>query len=208
MRPVVFDPGLFGEYGGPANGGFAGTGTNTSYSGAGTWTRVISAKTVLDVRGGLNYYRNVTSTTGQGPHDQHRRRHSRRQPRRLHERHFLDQHRQLHRIRSLGFSASQPWDRWEKTWNVTSTLTRLLSSPHVKVGTASGGHNSDMLLQTQDAGGPRGRFTFNAVGHRPARRDRVDDSAARQLHGRRSCSTGRSAVSRDLKVFDDPGTKH
>ena len=25
-------PGLFGEYGGPANGGFAGTGTNTSYS--------------------------------------------------------------------------------------------------------------------------------------------------------------------------------
>ena len=30
MRPVVFDPGLFGEYGGPANGGFAGTGTNTS----------------------------------------------------------------------------------------------------------------------------------------------------------------------------------
>ncbi len=66
MRPVVFDPGAFGEYGGPANGGFAGTGTNTSYSSAVTWTRVISAKTVLDVRGGLNYYRNITSTTGQG----------------------------------------------------------------------------------------------------------------------------------------------
>ena len=32
MRPVVFDPGLFGKYGGPANGGFAGTGTNTSVS--------------------------------------------------------------------------------------------------------------------------------------------------------------------------------
>ncbi|MEO6235429.1 MAG: carboxypeptidase-like regulatory domain-containing protein, partial [Vicinamibacterales bacterium] len=32
MRPVLFDPGLFGQYGGPANGGFAGTGTNTSYS--------------------------------------------------------------------------------------------------------------------------------------------------------------------------------
>ena len=30
MRPVVFDPGLFGQYGGPANGGFAGTGTNNS----------------------------------------------------------------------------------------------------------------------------------------------------------------------------------
>ena len=44
MRPVVFDPGLFGEYGGPANGGFAGTGTNTSSSTAVTWTRVFSAE--------------------------------------------------------------------------------------------------------------------------------------------------------------------
>ena len=30
QRPVVFDPGAFGEYGGPANGGFAGTGTNSA----------------------------------------------------------------------------------------------------------------------------------------------------------------------------------
>ena len=45
MRPVVFDPGLFGQYGGPANGGFAGTGTNTAYSTAGTWTRVFSQST-------------------------------------------------------------------------------------------------------------------------------------------------------------------
>jgi hypothetical protein len=56
MRPVVFDPGLFGVYGGPANGGFAGTGTNTAYSGAGTWTRTFSSSMLLDVRGGLNYY--------------------------------------------------------------------------------------------------------------------------------------------------------
>ena len=81
-------PGAFGEYGGPANGGFAGTGTNTSYSGAGTWTRVFSAKTVLDVRGGLNYYHNVTATTGQRADDQHGRRHSRREHRRVHQRHL------------------------------------------------------------------------------------------------------------------------
>ena len=61
MRPVVPDPGLFEQHGGPANGGFAGTGTTTSWSGAAR-TRVISAKTVLDVRGGLNYYKNITST--------------------------------------------------------------------------------------------------------------------------------------------------
>src|SRR6185295_4584421 len=58
--------GLFGDYGGPANGGFAGTGTNKSFSAATTWTRVVSKATVLDVRGGLNYYRNITSTTGDG----------------------------------------------------------------------------------------------------------------------------------------------
>ncbi len=66
MRPVVFDPGLYGQYGGPANGGFAGEGTNKSFSTAGTWTRVFSATTVLDVRGGLNYYQNVTTTEGHG----------------------------------------------------------------------------------------------------------------------------------------------
>ena len=66
MRPVVFDPAVFEQYGGFANGGFAGTGTNDSYSSAVTWTRVFSAKTVLDVRGGLNYYHNVTTTQGNG----------------------------------------------------------------------------------------------------------------------------------------------
>src|SRR5688572_30600890 len=64
MRPVVYDDGLYGIYGGPANGGFAGTGTNNSSSSAVTWTRVVSSKTVMDVRGGLNYYRNITATTG------------------------------------------------------------------------------------------------------------------------------------------------
>ncbi len=66
MRPVVFDPGLYGIYGGPANSGFAGTGTNNSSSTAVTWTRVYSSKTVIDVRGGLNYYHNVTDTEGKG----------------------------------------------------------------------------------------------------------------------------------------------
>ena len=66
MRPVVFDPGLHGEYGGPANGGFAGEGTNNSSSTAVTWTRVFSAKTVMDIRGGLNYYRNIDDDRATG----------------------------------------------------------------------------------------------------------------------------------------------
>ena len=180
MRPVVFDPGAFGEYGGPANGGFAGTGTNTSYSSAVTWTRVISAKTVLDVRGGLNYYRNITSTTGQGLTTS--------QDLGIPGANLNDFTSGISSINInsytgplLGFSASQPWDRWEKTWNGTATLTRLLSSHTVKVGTELR-HNTDMLLQTQDAGGPRGSFTFNASGTGSPAEHRVDGQP-RQLDG-------------------------
>ncbi|MBA2356315.1 MAG: carboxypeptidase regulatory-like domain-containing protein, partial [Acidobacteria bacterium] len=38
MRPVVFDPSPYGIYGGPANGGFSGTGTNDTYVTGLNWT--------------------------------------------------------------------------------------------------------------------------------------------------------------------------
>ena len=64
-----------------------------------------------------------------------------------------------------------------------------------------------MLLQTQDAGGPRGRFNFNAYGTgQPG--ETGDAQRRRQLRWRRSCSTGRDVVQRDLKVIDQPGTRH
>ena len=66
MRPVVYDPGSFGLYGGPANDGFAGTGTNKSVSTAATWTRAFSSSTLLDVRGGVNYYHNVALAEAAG----------------------------------------------------------------------------------------------------------------------------------------------
>jgi hypothetical protein len=204
MRPVVFDPGLFGQYGGPANGGFAGTGDNTAYSTAGTWTRVINQSTVLDVRGGLNYYRNTTITTGDGlttstdvgiPGAN------------------LDQYTSgISQISIggygdplLGFSASQPWDRSERTWNVVSTVTKLMHTHTVKFG-GEWRKNTDMLLQTQDAGGSRGRFAFNASG---------TGSPAEQasLSGLANSFASflldwPNTVQRDLKVIDRPGTKH
>jgi hypothetical protein len=204
MRPVVFDPGLYGIYGGPANGGFAGVGTNTSTSNAVTWTRVHSAKTVLDVRGGLSYYHNVTSTEGHGlttsseigiPGAN------------------LDDYTsgitsmniQGYSGPVVGFSNSQPWDRSEKTWNVATTLTRLMATHTVKFG-GEWRSNKDLLLQTQDAGGPRGSYTFNNSGT--------------GLPGETNTLSGVSnsmaaflldwpfTVQRDLKVFDMPGTKH
>jgi hypothetical protein len=209
MRPVVFDPAVFGQYGGPANGGFAGSGTNTSYSSAGTWTRVFSDKTVFDARGGLNYYHNVTATTAPGlttstevgiPGAN------------------LDDY--TSGISSivingyqpgsangplLGFSASQPWDRSEKTWNATATLTRLMSAHTLKVG-GEWRYNRDLLLQTQDAGGPRGEFTFNASGTGLPSESATLSGLANPMAS--FLLDWPNVVRRDLKVIDDPGTKH
>jgi hypothetical protein len=204
MRPVVFDPGLYGEFGGPANGGFAGTGTNNSVSTAATWTRVFSATTVLDVRGGLNYYHNVTSTTGNGLTTSTE---------------FGIPGANLDDYTSgisnvfvngygdplVGFSASQPWDRSEKTWNTTATLTRLMQSHTLKLG-GEWRHNRDLLLQTQDAGGPRGRFAFNASGTGlPSESNTLSGSANPMAS---FLLDWPNTVQRDLKVFDQPGTQH
>ena len=153
---------------------------------------MFSATTVLDVRGGLNYYHNVTATTAQGlttstdvgiPGAN------------------LDDYTSgLSYINVggigdplLGFSASQPWDRSEKTWNATATLTRLMHNHTVKLG-GEWRHNRDLLLQTQDAGGPRGRFNFNCLRYRLCRAS-PRHSAVSPIRWRRSCSIGRTSCS-------------
>jgi Carboxypeptidase regulatory-like domain len=204
MRPVVFDPGLFGQYGGPANGGFAGTGTNNSFSTAATWTRVISKSTLLDVRGGVNYYRNITSTTGDGLTT---------------SKDVGIPGANLDKFTSglstisiggygdplLGFSGSQPWDRSEKTWNVVGSLTKLLNKHTVKFG-GEWRKNTDMLLQTQDAGGSRGRFAFNANGTGSPAESASLSGLANPLAS--FLLDWPSTVQRDLKVIDRPGTRH
>src|SRR5439155_2245117 len=194
----------FGQYGGPANGGFAGTGTNTAYSTAGTWTRVFSQSTVLDVRGGVNYYRNTTITTGDGlttstdvgiPGAN------------------LDQYTSgistitinNYTDPQLGFSASQPWDRWERTWNVVSTMTKLMHTHTIKFG-GEWRKNTDMLLQTQDRGGPRGHFVFNASGTGSPAESASTTGLANSLAS--FLLDWPNTVERDLKVIDQPGTRH
>jgi hypothetical protein len=203
MRPVVFDPGQFGQYGGPANGGFAGTGKNTAYSGAGTWTRTLSPSMLLDVRGGLNYYHNTTVTTGDGlttstdvgiPGAN------------------LDRYTSGVSTISisgygdplLGFVNSQPWDRSEKTWNIVSSLTKMKANHTIKMG-GEWRKNTDKLLQTQDTFGPRGGFHFSVNGTgtpADASRSGLANSFAAFL------LDWPDQVRRDLKVIDAPGTKH
>jgi len=204
MRPVVFDPGVFGEFGGPANGGFAGTGTNTAYSSAVTWTRVINQSTLLDVRGGVNYYRNTTITTGNGLTTS--------QDIGIPGANLDDYTSGLSQFTIngysdpiLGFAASQPWDRSEKTWNVVSSMTKLMNRHTVKFG-GEWRKNRDILLQTQDAGGSRGRFAFNASGTGSPAETASLSGIANPLAS--FLLDWPSTVQRDLKVVDEPGTRH
>jgi len=204
MRPVVFDPGVFGEFGGPANGGFAGTGTNTAYSSAVTWTRVINQSTLLDVRGGLNYHRNTTITTGNGLTTS--------QDIGIPGANLDDYTSGLSQFTIngysdpiLGFAASQPWDRSEKTWNVVSSMTKLMNRHTVKFG-GEWRKNRDILLQTQDAGGSRGRFAFSASGTGSPAETASLSGIANPLAS--FLLDWPSTVQRDLKVVDQPGTRH
>ncbi len=56
----------FGQSGGPANGGFQGTGTNHTYNTAGEYTHVFSPRLLTSVRLGVNHYRNTARQTDYG----------------------------------------------------------------------------------------------------------------------------------------------
>jgi hypothetical protein len=205
QRPVVFDPGTYGTYGGPSNDGFAGTGTNKTFSTAVNWTRTFGSTAILDTRAGYIYYHNVATAQGAG----------------------LDTSSEIGIAGAniddftsgltrfelvnvgaanpfLGFSPSLPWDRSEKTYNVASTFTKLRGNHTFKAG-FDVRHNRDFLLQVQDLGGSRGRYQFGA-----AQTGSPTDSAS--LNGYANAFASflldlPSNVSRDLKVTD-PGTQH
>ena len=159
----------------------------------------------MDVRGGVNYYHNVALSQGAGPD---------------HSTDIgipganLDEFTSgLSRITIggysapvLGFSPSLPWDRSEKTWNVATTVTKLLRRPHREA-------RRRVAAQPRHAAADAGcRRTarpvqLQRVRHRAPDRHRVAQRR-RQLVRRRSCSTGRTASARDLKVIDEPGTQH
>ncbi len=204
QRPVVFDPSLYGIVGGPANDGFAGTGTNKSMSTGANWTRVFSSSLIMEVRGGLNYYHNVAITEANGLEQS--------TDVGIPGANLDDFTSGLSRITIggysapvLGFSPSLPWDRSEKTWSVATTVTKLWGNHTVKAG-GEWRHNRDLLLQTQDAGGSRGRFDFIASGTglpgESATLSGVANSYAAFL------LDFPNIVQRDLKVIDEPGTKH
>jgi outer membrane receptor protein involved in Fe transport len=203
QRPKIYDPGLYGIYGGPSNGGFAGTGTNLTFSTAATWTRVFSNTLVMDVRGGVSYYHNEALSEGHGlttgteigiPGAN------------------LDEWTSGipqvditgYTNPVVGFAASLPWDRSERTTTVATTLTKLWGNHTFKLG-GEWRHNRDFLLQTQDAGGSRGQFQFRGAGTGLSTETATLNNFANAFAS--FLIDWPQLVQRDLRV-GDPGTRH
>lgn len=204
QRPEVFDPGTYGIYGGPTNGGFAGTGTQNTISTAANYTRTFSPSLILEGRFGVSWYHNVAKSQAAGlktsnevgiPN--------------INTDSFSDGLTQINISGFsgpvLGFSASLPWDRGETTWIGSGILTKLWGNHSFKFG-AELRHNRDKLLQIQDNGGVRGSFAFN--GNRTA--TSTDTKAQNGIANAFAAFLLDlpSSVGRDIKVIDEPGTQH
>jgi outer membrane receptor protein involved in Fe transport len=205
-RPVVFDPSPYGDVaGGPANGGFAGTGTNDTVVTGLNWTRTWSNSLVMEVRGGLTWYHNEAISTGQGMNTAQE----------LgvpgvnisdYTSGIMSVEIQNYSNPVVGFSNSLPWDRGETTYTLATTLTKLAGNHQIKFG-ADLRRNRDFLLQTQDFGGPRGNFRYQAAGTTSP-----SDPATNRANVANSFASFlldyADRAQRDVPFVDEPGTKH
>ncbi len=209
QRPEISDPGIYGAYGGGGKD-FAGIGTNLTISTGATWTRIWSTTLVQEIRGGISYYHNEALTDaglaktsdelgikGVNINDFSAGITSV----------FIGGTAAASALYSppvIGFSASLPWDRSERTSEVGTVFTKTSGNHTVKWG-GNVRHNRDFLLQVQDRLGPRGGFEFN--GQQTAI---PTDTAS--LNGFANAFASflldvPSRAGRDLTVVD-PGTRH
>jgi hypothetical protein len=204
QEPKIFDPGSFGIYGGPANGGFAGSGTQRTWSTAGNYTRTWNPTLISEIRFGLSTYRNLALAQADGLKTSEEV-----GIRNVNSDAFTSGLTQINIAGFsnplLGFSASLPWDRGETTVNVTGIVTKMFGNHSLKVG-GEWRKNRDFLLQLQDNGGVRGRFNFAG-----SQTGLPTDSAS--LNGIANAMASLlldapASIGRDIKVIDNPGTRH
>lgn len=159
QRPKLTDPALaaYGAAGGPANGGFAGTGTTTTQSGAFNYTGVLSPTFITEFRVGLSRYRNdaYASDYGSKASDEVG----------IRGINISDLTSGLTNIDIsgysnpvMGYSLSLPWIRFETNWNFVNNWTKTLGNHTVKFGWDYR-FNRDGLLQTQ-VYSLRGQYRF------------------------------------------------
>ena len=157
QRPVVTDPGRFGIYGGGGKG-FAATGINRTQSAAINYTRLFSPTLIAENRVGLSRYSNKAQNLDYGTKAS--------EAVGIKGANLDDWSSGLSTISVsgltdplVGYSASLPWNRAETNIDFVSNWTKLLRNHSIKFG-ADVRRLRDELLQTQDAGGPRGEFDF------------------------------------------------
>lgn len=203
QRPEILDPGTFGIYGGGGKG-FAGTGTNLTISSGATWTRTWNPTFVMEVRGGVSYYHNEALSQAHGlkTADEVGIRGAN-----LNEFSSGVTSIDIGGFSSplVGFSASLPWDRSERTTSIATIFNKVRGNHTIKFG-GELRHNRDFLLQVQDAGGPRGEFEFRGAqtavpGNTAAQAGFANAFAAFLLDTP-------ARVMRDLITDVDPGTQH
>jgi len=157
QRGIVTDPPLYGAAGGPANGGFAGTGTVDTHTGALNYTGVLSPTLITEFRVGISRYRNDAYATDYGTNasDQVG----------IRGVNISDLTSGLTNIDVSGFSnpiagysLSLPWIRFETNWNFINNWTKSLGNHTVKFGWDYR-FNRDGLLQTQ-VYSLRGQYRF------------------------------------------------
>ncbi|MDX2030601.1 MAG: TonB-dependent receptor [Blastocatellia bacterium] len=204
QQPKLFDPGSYGIYGGPANGGFAGSGTQDVISSAVNYTHTFSPTLILEGRVGVSWYHNVAETQAAGLKTS--------EEIGIRGVNVDASSAGLTQINIagfsgpvLGFSASLPWDRGETTTNFLGTVTKLWGNHNFKVG-GEFRRNRDFLLQVQDNGGTRGRYNFGG-----AQTAIPGDAAA--LNGLANAFASflldaPNSIGRDLTVIEEPGTRH
>ena len=202
QNPTTYDPATFGIWGGIK--GFAGFGTNPTYSAAGNYTRTWTPTLLQEVRVGVSYYHNeaVAEADGLNTSDE-----------------VGIRGVNLNRFSSgittmdvggyngtlVGYSASLPWDRSERTWTIATTVSKLWGNHTLKVG-GDLRYNRDYLLQVQEEGGPRGIFRF-----RGANTATPTDSAAQNGFANSLASfllDVPQSLGRDLITDVDPGSRH
>ena len=202
QKPEIIDPPVFGLFGGGGKD-FAGTGTNLTYSTGANYNRVWTNTLVMELRGGLSYYHNEALAAGAG---QQTAREMGIPGANIDE--WTSGMTQIDITGFsnpvVGFAASLPWDRSERTVQFTGVVTKIAGNHTIKFGEDMR-NNRDFLLQTQDNGGPRGRFQFRAP-----QTAIPTDGAAQNGFANAFASfllDVPAGVGRDLKVTN-PGTRH
>jgi hypothetical protein len=157
QRPVVTDPGRFGIAGGGGKG-FAGTGVNRTQSAAVNYTRLISSTFITEARVGLSRYSNIAETIDAGTKASEA---------------IGIKGVNLDRWTSgltsisvggyagplVGYAGSLPWNRAETNFNFVNNWTKTHRNHTIKFG-AEVRRLREELLQTQNAGGARGEFSY------------------------------------------------